>query len=54
MVTEAEEAFTSKVCAQAFLVPLPNGRVWESRLSICLVLWAHVTNEANETAGQHH
>ena len=53
VATEAK-AFTGKVCSQAFLVRLPNRKVWESRLSICLVLWTHVTNEANETAGQHH
>lgn len=51
MVTEAEKAFIGKVCSQAFLVYLPDGRVWESRLNICLILWAHTTNEGNETTG---
>lgn len=26
---------------------------WESRLNICLILWAHMTSEASETAGHH-
>lgn len=53
VVTEAEKAFTGEVWSQAFLVPLLHGSIWES-MNICRVLWAHVTDEASEAAGQPH
>lgn len=58
LLKAAEKPFTDEVWFQVFLVPLPNGSAWESRLNICLVLWAQmslwVTNETSETAGQRH